>query len=94
MVKHAADHGSPLLTAEERVASAFDHVTNGRTFADEQRQWLERIRAHCIENLSIEEDDFNTFPIFERAGGLGRAKKVFPGALPQLVRQFNEAIAA
>ncbi|HEV8715064.1 MAG TPA: DEAD/DEAH box helicase family protein [Candidatus Binatia bacterium] len=94
MVKHAADHASPLLTAEERVASAFDHVTHGRTFTDEQHQWLERIRAHCTENLSIEEHDFNTFPIFERAGGLGRANKVFQGALPQLVRQFNEAIAA
>jgi type I restriction enzyme, R subunit len=94
MVKHAADNGSPLLTAEQRVASAFDHVTDARTFTDEQRQWLELIRAHCIENLSIEEDDFNTFPVFERAGGLGRANKVFQGALPQLVRQFNEAIAA
>jgi type I restriction enzyme R subunit len=94
MVKHAADDASPLLNAEERVNLAFEQVTDGKAFTDAQRHWLDRIRAHLVENLSIEEDDFNTFPIFERAGGWGRANKIFAGSLPQLIRQFNEAIAA
>jgi len=94
MVKHAADEASPLFTAEERVDLAFAHVTDGKPFSEEQRQWLERIRAHLVENLSIEKGDFDTFPIFERAGGWGRADKIFAGVLPQLIRQFNEAIAA
>jgi type I restriction enzyme R subunit len=94
MVKHAADSVSPLLTAEERVERAFAQVAGGKAFTQEQQQWLDRVRAHLVQNLSIEKDDFDTFPIFERAGGWGRANKVFAGALPQLIRQFNEAVAA
>ncbi len=94
MVKRAADQSAPLLTAEERVAAAFDRVIAGRDFTDEQRQWLDRIRGHLVANLSIEAEDFDVFPIFERAGGLGKANKVFGGQLPQLLLQFNEAIAA
>src|SRR5579883_369525 len=94
MVKHAADAQSPLLTATERVEGAFEKVIDGQEFTPEQRQWLERIRGHLVENLSIEKDDFDTFPIFERAGGWARAVKVFAGQLPQLISKFNEAIAA
>jgi type I restriction enzyme, R subunit len=94
MVKHAANDASPLLTAEERVSAAFDLVINGQQFTAEQQQWLDRICAHLIENLSIEKEDFNIFPIFERAGGWGRADTVFSGKLPQLINSFNEAIAA
>ncbi|HEY7392207.1 MAG TPA: DEAD/DEAH box helicase family protein [Bryobacteraceae bacterium] len=93
MVKHAADSQSPLLSAEERVDAAFDRVTNGKQFTDDQKQWLDRIRAHLVENLAVNEEDFDIFPIFERAGGLGRAEKVFAGLLPGLLQQFNEAIA-
>jgi type I restriction enzyme R subunit len=94
MVKHAADGASPLLNAEERVAAAFDRVTHGQKFTPEQQQWLDRIRAHLVENLSIEKEDFDIFPIFERAGGWARALKAFPEQLPQLINRFNEAIAA
>jgi type I restriction enzyme R subunit len=94
MVKHAADDENPLLSAEERVDAAFKRVTDGKEFTDEQKQWLERIRAHLIQNLAIDEHDFDMFPIFERAGGRGRAEKVFAGQLPQLIQQLNEAIAA
>jgi type I restriction enzyme R subunit len=93
MVKHAADSGSPLLTAEERAERAFAKVTAGKTFTEDQQKWLDRIRAHFRENLSIDEDDFATFPIFERAGGWARAQKVFVGALPKIIREVNEAIA-
>ncbi|HYR88441.1 MAG TPA: type I restriction-modification enzyme R subunit C-terminal domain-containing protein [Terriglobia bacterium] len=93
MVKHAADTASPLLTAEERAERAFEKVTASKTFTEEQQKWLERIRAHIRETLSIDEEDFTTFPIFERAGGWGRANKVFVGVLPKLIREFNEAIA-
>ena len=56
-------------------------------------QWLERIEGHLTENLTIDSDDFDTLPVFNRVGGWGRANKVLAGQLPQLINQFNEAVA-
>jgi type I restriction enzyme R subunit len=94
MVTHAADEQRPLLTAEERVKLAFAHVTAGKTFTPEQRQWLGLIEAHLIENLTIDLGDFDLLPVFARKGGLGQATRVFGGQLQDLILQFNEAIAA
>jgi type I restriction enzyme R subunit len=94
MVKHAAREDEPLYTAEQRVQRAFMKITGGRTFTPEQHQWLNRIRVHLIENLSIDRDDFETMPVFTHAGGWGRANKVFEGQLPDMIQTFNEAIAA
>jgi len=94
MVKHAADDQRPLLTAEERVKLAFAQVTAGKTFTPEQRQWLSLIEAHLIENLTIDLGDFDLLPVFARKGGLSQATRVFAGQLPNLIVQFNEAVAA
>src|SRR4029078_9738927 len=58
MVKHAADEKQPLLTAPERVANAIEKLTAGREFTPEQQQWLDRIREHLVQNLSIGREDF------------------------------------
>mgnify|MGYP001348985434 CR=1 FL=1 len=68
MVKHAADEHKPLYTAAERVALAFEQVTAGHTFTPDQQQWLDRIRSHMIQNLSIDPEDFDTMPILANAG--------------------------
>lgn len=94
MVKHAARDDSPLFTAEERVERAFAQVTAERSFTPEQWQWLERIRGHLIENLSVAPSDFDVVPVFERHGGWSRADRVFGGTLGDLLHSFNEAIAA
>lgn len=44
-------------------------IIAGTTFTDNQMQWLERIRAHLIANLTIDKADFDTLPIFQRGGG-------------------------
>jgi type I restriction enzyme R subunit len=94
MVKHAANEQSPLLTAAERVDAAIAKVTADKTFTPEQQQWLQRIRAHLQENLTIDKDDFDTLPVFSRFGGWGRAKAVFGSQLPVFIKQINEAVAA
>jgi type I restriction enzyme R subunit len=94
MVKHAADEQKPLLTAEERVKLAFAKVTAGKTFSNEQRQWLQLIEAHLVENLTIDVSDFDLLPVFNRRGGLSQATRVFAGQLQGLVVELNEAIAA
>jgi type I restriction enzyme R subunit len=94
MVKHAADDQEPLLTATERVDRALALISAGQPFSDEQRQWLDRIRAHLVENLTIAPDDFQVMPVFTREGGWRPADRAFDGKLEELLRRVNEAIAA
>jgi len=94
MVKHAAREEAPLYTAEERVKKAIARVMEGTTFSDEQLQWLERIRSHLIENLSIDQDDFETIPVFSLNGGWSRANRIFNNQLTDMIHRFNEAVAA
>jgi type I restriction enzyme R subunit len=94
MVKHAADEGQPLLTAEERVNRALAKLSEGHTFTDDQRKWLDRIGQALRENLSLEPDDFGVLPILERAGGLGAARRAFGKDLDRLIHDLNAAVAA
>lgn len=94
MVKHAAKEQEPILTAEERVDRAMKKVTDGRSFNEEQRKWLGLIRDHLVKNLTIEEVDLDYAPIFERNGGLGKARRVFDKELSSLLAEINAAIAA
>ncbi|MEI8019615.1 MAG: DEAD/DEAH box helicase family protein, partial [Schlesneria sp.] len=93
MVKHAAEEQNPLLTAEERATKAIAAVSVGRTFTDEQKQWLDRIRKSLVENLSIDRDDFDIMPLLEGAGGWRKANEIFIGILEGLLREINCAIA-
>jgi len=94
MVKHAAREEEPLFTAEERVNRVLDRMALSSSLTAEQQQWLDRIREHLIENLSISTSDFDIIPIFSSEGGWGKANRVFGGQLPALIHQWNEAIAA
>jgi len=94
MVKHAEDQIKPLYTAEERVNQAFEQVTSEISFTEDQERWLERIRSHLIANLTIGREDFDIIPIFQDAGGWGKANRVFSGKLSDLIQKFNEAVAA
>lgn len=94
MVQHAAEAEKELFTAQERVQRAMMRITGGQTFTPEQMEWLERVRVHLVQNLSISRDDFDDMPVFSHAGGWGRANKAFNGELPILVRRFNKELAA
>jgi type I restriction enzyme R subunit len=94
MIKHAADERAPLMTAEERVERTLVDFTTGRTLSDDQAEWLARIRAHLIENLSVDREDFEVLPIFSRYGGWGRANKVFDGELADVLDDLNARVAA
>lgn len=80
MVKHAANEQEPLYTAGERVKLAIAKMTAGTPFTPEQIQWLNRIEGHLVENLTIEQDDFDTLPVFTLAGGWSCANRVFEGS--------------
>lgn len=93
MIKYAADEHQPLYTARERVQRAFEEVTNGKKFTFEQQQWLERIKDHLIENLSVEKDDFELVPLFVQFGGWNKANRTFDNKLEPLLHAFNSTIA-
>ncbi len=94
LIRSAFDHSYPVSTAQERVEKAIATVTEGKDFTPEQLQWLGYISGHLIHNLSINSEDFESAPIFERHGGRGKANKVFQGQLPKLIQDLNMAIAA
>ena len=80
--------------ARARVEAAIGKITQGRAFTPDQQQWLDRIREHLRANLTIDQDDFETLPVFTRFGGWGKISKVFGPQLPQLIKELNQAIAA
>jgi len=94
MVKHAAIDEEPIYTAEQRVDRAMKGLMSGKTFSEEQMKWLGYIREHLIENLTINLDDFEYVPVFERHGGKSIATTVFNNELEILIAEINFAIAA
>jgi len=94
MIKHAAHEEESLLTSEERVERAFDQVMEGKYFSPAQHLWLDRIKSHLIANLSIDKEDFDYIPVFADYGGWNRANGIFEGELPNLIIEFNQAVAA
>lgn len=95
MIKHAANESSPLLSPEERVKNAIVKVTDGKEFTYEQHEWISLIQEHLVQNLSIDEEDFEYIPAFERKGGLKKAQRLFGTTeLRKLIEEINSNIAA
>lgn len=94
MVKRASISEASLLTAEERVDAAVSNVIAGRQLTDEQAKWMEHIRQHLVQNLSIEREDFDVIPILFDRGGWGRADRVFDGQLDELIAELNKELVA
>lgn len=94
MVKHAARDEEPILTADERVSRAMTRINQAHSFNGEQQKWLDLIRQHLVEHLTIDEDDFDNMPIFELHGGKVKARKIFQEQFSSLLDELNLAIAA
>ena len=67
--------------------------TAGRTFTDEQRVWLGRIRDHIASSLVINAEDFDGVP-FVQHGGLGKAYELFGEQLTPLLDELTQVLAA
>lgn len=94
MVKHAAKETEPLLSPEERVYKAIQKVTAGKNLNDEQQKWMEYIKEHLKQNLTLDEDDLKELPVFTDRGGLTKFKKVFSDEYEKIISEINLAIAA
>jgi type I restriction enzyme R subunit len=94
MIKHASNYEVPILTAQERVEAAVTKIAKLHKFTGEQVTWLAYIKEHLIENLVIAQEDFEIMPVFERHGGIGKAKLIFGNEFKPLLQELNEALVA
>ena len=94
LVRFALKAEGQLKPFPERVRERFglwlaEQEGLGRTFTDEQRQWLEAICEHVGSSLEIDVDDFEYTPFAQR-GGVSKAYQVFGSELPVFLKQINE----
>ncbi len=98
LVRFALHQEGELAPYRDKVNQRFaawlsKQESNGHKFNPEQRQWLEAIRDHIAESLTIEPDDFEYVPFAQR-GGLGKAMNLFGKELQPILAELNEVLAA
>jgi type I restriction enzyme R subunit len=98
LVRHAIDPATPLapigMATEERYQRWLaDQAAAGVVFTADQRRWLDAVKDHIANNLSIDVDDFETIP-FNQFGGLGRAHELFGEKLNAILDDLNARLAA
>jgi type I restriction enzyme, R subunit len=93
IIKNAAKK-EPVMDVSERVNKAIDKLFTKSKLNHEQMAWIQYIKQHLIENLTLDKEDFEYSPILERHGGWGKFKKVFEKDAEGLIVEINAAIAA
>ena len=98
IIKHAITPEQPLEPVAETVETRYrewrtEKEATGFIFTPEQGLWLDAIKDHIANALSIEQDDFQEIP-FSQMGGLGKAYQVFGDQLTVVLDELNERLAA
>ncbi|MEO7715533.1 MAG: type I restriction-modification enzyme R subunit C-terminal domain-containing protein [Capsulimonas sp.] len=93
LVRFALHQDPTLAPFAETVAVRFSawltqQEAAGVTFTPEQVQWLEMVRDHVAQSLSMDTDDFDNTP-FSQQGGLWRAHTLFGDRLTPLLEELN-----
>jgi len=93
LVRHAVQLEDELVPYPDLVQRRYREwlVAQGRTFAEEQRWWLDRIAETVGVNLSVTSDDFQVGEMFEHGGWIA-ARRLFGADLPVLLEELNEAL--
>ena len=65
----------------------------GREFTPEQIEWLRMIKDHIATTMTMEMEDFELAPFFEK-GGAAKAYQIFGSDLKGILEELNEALAA
>lgn len=98
LVRFAMDRTEILQPFAETAGERFDiwleeQEKTGRSFTEEQLEWLHMIRDHIATSLEIEKDDFELAP-FHRKGGLARVHTIFGEELEKILQELNEVLVA
>lgn len=93
LIKHAAQN-EPVLDVNERIDNAINKLFADKKLTIEQLVWIQYIKEHLIQNLTLDKEDFEYSPILERHGGWGKFKKLFLDNADKIIEDINAAIAA
>lgn len=93
LIRFALEQATVLAPFDETVNDRFaqwmsSQEAAGTRFTAEQKLWLEMIRDHIAESLSVEPDDFDLTP-FSVKGGLGKAYALFGDRLNSILQELN-----
>jgi type I restriction enzyme R subunit len=98
LVRFALGEAELLEPWPETVERRFDgwlaaQKLQGRDFTPEQLEWLRLLKDHVATSLTVEVDDLEYAPFFEKGGPM-KAMQLFGPELPRILTEVNEALAA
>jgi len=98
LVRHALDPEGDLVPMADQVEERYqswlkEKEASGLQFTTEQLKWLDAIKDHIANSLSIERDDFDQVP-FNQMGGLGKAYRTFGKDFWELIDELNQRLVA
>ncbi len=99
LVRYAIGQADTLEPLPALIAGRFNlwlgrEEKAGRTYSDDQRQWLMAIRDHLAVNIEVSYEDLMEAPDFTARGGILRARGLFGARLPALLDELTEALVA
>lgn len=99
LVRYAIGETEALEPLPSVVAGRFNlwlgrEEKAGRTYSDEQRNWLMAIRDHLGVNVEIRPEDMMDAPEFSARGGIVRARALFGAKLPALLEELSDVLVA
>jgi type I restriction enzyme R subunit len=65
---------------------------SGKKLTPERMKWLTMIKEHIATSLSIEIDDFDYTPFYEKGGAM-KVYNLFGNELNVILTELNEALA-
>lgn len=99
LVRFAIGESEALEPLSSLVAGRFNlwlgrEEKAGRTYSEEQRNWLMAIRDHLAVNIEIRPEDMMDAPEFAGRGGVIRARALFGARLPKLLDELADVLVA
>lgn len=99
LVRYAIGESESLESLPSVIAGRFNlwlgrEEKAGRTYSDEQRNWLMAIRDHLGVNIEIRPEDMMDAPEFSARGGIVRARALFGAKLPALLEELSDVLVA
>jgi len=97
LIRFASGKSDVLEPYPETVNQRFERwrrqqETAGVRFTQAQTEWLVMIKDHIATSLSIENEDFELSPFYEK-GGVVKAYQLFGNGLNNILEELNEALA-